>query len=183
MNIILLIMAFSLFGLSGCAPNQQQPIPHEPPGVKTNLRDYPGITPEQVLAASEKIFQLADGGNMNIKRGSLSIEAKRPFNSLVFKSFWERWKVEARPQEGSTYVIVMAELDQEGSKVSPRGVGAYNLFFARLDYLLGASRHWMTCKQYEARLVTDPTWGHDNRFLCNHAKDTVPKGPLNRTKG
>ena len=178
-----LILLIGSAGLSSCAPEQRQPISQEPERVKAHTRDYPGITPEQVLKASEKIFQLADGNDMKIKRGSSVLEVKRSLNSLVYRSSWERWTVETREEDGATYVTVSAEFDKEGSIVYPRGVGAYNLFFARLDYMLGASKNWMTCTQYEVRLLRDPTWGHDDRFLCDHANDNVPEGPLNLTDG
>jgi len=176
--LVLVLIGF----LSGCFPNEG-PTSYEPPRVKAHTRDYPGITAKQALAASEKIFILADGSDMNIKRGSSVLEVKRSLNSLVYRSSWERWKVETREEDGSTYVTVSAEFDKEGSKVYPRGIGAYHLFFARLDYMLGASKNWMTCHQYEARLMRDPTWGHDDRFLCDHANDHVPKGPLNLKDG
>ena len=167
-----------LVTLAGCFPNEG-PTSYEPPRIKEDTRDYPGITKEQALNASEKIFQLADGTEMKIKRGSSRLDAKRPHESLVYKSSWERWKVEAREADGSTYVTVSAAFDKEGSKVYPRGIGIYNLFFSRLDYMLGASKDWMTCEQYAARLRLDTTWGHENRFLCNDADDKVPEGPLN----
>jgi hypothetical protein len=177
-----LLVLLLIGSLSGCFPNEG-PTPYEPPRVKADSRDYPGITPEQVLAASEKIFQLADGSEMNIQRDSSRLEVKRSHESLVYKSSWERWRVDARAEEGATYVTVSAEFEKEGSKIYPRGIGAYHLFFARLDYMLGASKNWMTCPQYEARLMKDPTWGHDDRFLCANATDNVPEGPMNFKDG
>ena len=91
--------------------------------------------------------------------------------------------METREVEGSTFVTVSAVFDKEGSKIYPRGVGAYHLFFARLDYMLGASNNWMTCNQYQAKLRRDVSWGHENRFLCKHAKDNVPEGPLDLRDG
>lgn len=182
LRMITLFLVISIGGLSSCFPNQG-PSTYEPASVKAHTRDYPGITAEQALAASEKIFQLADGRDMNITRGSSVLAVKRSLDSLVYKSSWERWKVETQEKDGSTYVTVSAEFDKEGSKVYPRGIGAYHLFFARLDYMLGASKNWMTCNQYEARLLRDPTWGHDDRFLCANAKDKVPEGPMNLTDG
>ena len=181
LRMITPILVISLVCLSGCSQVERQPISQEPERVKVQTRDYPGITAEQVLSASEKIFQLADEGDVSFERDPSVLVVKRPHNSLVFKSLWERWKVEAREEDGSTYVTVSAEFDKEGSKVYPRGVGTYHLFFARLDYMLGASKDWMTCSQYEARLIKDPTWGHDDRFLCTNAADKVPEGPLNLT--
>lgn len=168
--------------LTSCFPNQG-PTPQEPLSVRADTRDYPGITAQQVLKASEKIFQLADGSDMKITRGSSVLEVKRSHDSLVYKSSWERWRVETQEEDGATYVTVSAEFDKEGSKIYPRGVGTYRLFFARLDYMLGASKNWMTCHQYQAILLRDPTWGHEDRFLCKHANDKVPTGPLNLTDG
>ena len=177
-----LILALFIGNLPGCFPNEG-PSTYEPPRVKVQTRDYPGITKEQVLLASERIFQLADGSDMNITRGSSVLEVKRSHDSLVYKSSWERWRVETREVEGSTFVKVSAVFDKEGSKIYPRGVGAYHLFFARLDYMLGASSNWMTCSQYQAKLRRDVSWGHENRFLCKHANDNVPDGPLDLRDG
>ena len=179
--VITLILANVLTFISGCTPLEFQP--SQPYRVKAQTRDYPGITPEQVLAASEKIFQLADGGDVTIQRDPTVLVVNRPISSLVFSSLHERWKVEAKDEEGSTYVTVSAAFDKEGSKQYPMGPGTYHLFFARLDYLLGASKNWMTCRQFEARLSKEPTWGSDEKFLCTHAKDKVPEGPLNFKDG
>lgn len=181
-SMSMLTLVIFIACLTSCFPNQG-PTTQEPQRVRAHSRDYPGITAQQVLKASEKIFQLADGNDMNITRGSSVLEVKRSHDSLVYKSSWERWKVETREEDGSTFVTVSAEFDKEGSKIYPRGVGAYHLFFARLDYMLGASKNWMTCNQYHAKLLRDPTWGHEDRFLCKHANDNVPTGPLNLTDG
>ena len=181
-RLSMLPLAIIMGCLTSCFPNEG-PTTYEPARVKADSRDYPGITAQQVLKASETIFQLADGSDMKITRGSSVLRVKRSHDSLVYKSSWERWKVETREEEGSTFVTVSAEFDKEGSKIYPRGVGVYHLFFARLDYMLGASNNWMTCHQYQARLLRDSTWGHDDRFLCKHANDNVPEGPLNLTDG
>ena len=86
-----LISAILIGCLPGCFPNEG-PSTYEPPRVKVQTRDYPGITKEQVLKASEMIFQLADGSDMNITRGSSVLEVKRSHDSLVYKSSWERWR-------------------------------------------------------------------------------------------
>ena len=139
MSLSILISVIFMASLTACFPNQG-PSPYEPPRVKEQTRDYPGITTQQVLNASEKIFQLADGSDMNITRSSSVLKVKRSHKSLVYKSSWERWRVETQEEDGSTIVTVFAEFDKEGVKLYPRGVGAYHLFFARLDYMLGASK-------------------------------------------
>ena len=182
-KILSFILLMTMVCLSSCFPEQRQPVPIEPPRVKVQTRDYPGITPNQVLAASEKIFQLADEGDVTIRRKPSILVVKRPHKSLVYKSLEEKWTVETRREEGATYVKVSALFEKEGSEVYPRGIGTYRLFFSRLDYLLGASSNWMTCLQYEAKIIRDPSWGHEDRFLCMNAKDKVPEGPLDLRDG
>ena len=174
MKIITFLMFFGMTVLGGCVPNER---PITPQGLlQAQKRDYPGYTTEQVLEASQKVFQYSDKGDFTFERDSSVLKAKRPLGSLVFSSTWEHWKIETKEEYGATLVNVSVEFERENSKKSPQGFGAYHLFYTRLDYVLGVVDQWITCEQYKEQAQDDPTWG-DEGFLCFHADDATPQSP------
>ena len=56
---------------------------------------------------------------------------------------------------------------------TPEGPAAYTQFWNRLDYLLGQSTSWMTCRDLENEYLEDRTWG-DVWWLCSELQDRIP---------
>ena len=46
------------------------------------------------------------------------------------------------------------------------GTSIYDLFWSRLDYLLGLNPTWMTCAEASEKRKMKQTWGNDEA-LCN----------------
>lgn len=59
------------------------------------------------------------------------------------------------------------------------GTAIYELFWARMDYLLGKRQDWMTCEFSDDRIKQNIVWG-DNDLLCNilNIKDHTPTAPV-----
>ena len=55
------------------------------------------------------------------------------------------------------------------------GTAIYDVFWSRMDYLLGLRQDWMTCQMADERVKSGATWG-TNEALCNsfNVKDAVP---------
>ncbi|AEC22239.1 hypothetical protein PT7_P003 (plasmid) [Pusillimonas sp. T7-7] len=55
------------------------------------------------------------------------------------------------------------------------GTAIYDVFWARMDYLLGKNDKWMTCEEANSRVKAAITWG-PNEALCNsfNMKDAAP---------
>ena len=64
---------------------------------------------------------------------------------------------------------------------SVNGTAIYDLFWTRMDYILGRDQVWMTCSEADKKLYDHLVWG-DNSALCNvfNIKDDVPEGAITR---
>lgn len=59
------------------------------------------------------------------------------------------------------------------------GTAIYDVFWSRLDYLLGLRSDWMTCKMADEKVKEKIVWGA-NDAMCNsfNVKDNVQTSPL-----
>jgi hypothetical protein len=60
-----------------------------------------------------------------------------------------------------------------------QGTAIYDVFWGRMDYLLGLRSDWMTCAMANSRVSDKLVWG-DNSALCNsfNMKDQRPTAPM-----
>jgi hypothetical protein len=163
-------------------------------------REYPDRTPEQVIAAAERVLRLADGDDFQI--------ADNPHGFVAYRN-WSIYVVLAATMGTDTWMLT-AEPSGAGSKVNLQvgrqagsiipvpttngamtatgmpvagnplyGTATYDLFWARLDYMLHERSDWMTCKASNERVEQKIAWG-DNSALCNsfNMKDRTPTGPM-----
>src|SRR5262245_58259573 len=137
-----------------------------------HTRTYPGIPPAQVYAAAEELFRLADGDDITI-----SLIATGGVRAV--RSWWflqaageDIWTVHAAP-EG----LVTVELDRRLTmalvpyrSLPLDGPAVYDLFWRRMNYLLGQSATWTSCADYQ-RLAHPP-----GRLdpLCELTDDRTP---------
>ena len=107
----------------------------------------------------------------------------------------DTWQIRALPAE--TGVKVSAALNTSMGSILPMpttggnmtaggmpsiagnvpGTAIYDVFWARMDYLLGKTDKWMTCKESDARVYEKTVWG-ENAALCNgfNVNDAAPDG-------
>lgn len=193
----LLVLLVALFGLGGCAVNQNKGMTRDQWIVETH-RTYEDVTKEEVLRSVERLFVLADGDDFNFSHSENGIRATR--NWMMYMIFAasqgvDTWDVEVKEVgqnirvQVSAYVSASAIVPvQVGGATSATNTGAsgasvnhpnlYRLFWRRLDYLLGKSDHWMGCAEAEKHFSSADEGGpYGITLLCNsfNIKDAHPQ--------
>lgn len=184
--------------LSGCAIKAPHLTRKE--WIEVTTREYTGVSNDQVLDASEELFRLADGDDFNISHSQDGLYASR--NWMVYVVFTavmgtDYWLVKTTPTPNGIKVSV--QVNTQAGAITPMattggdltatsttlggmpidGKAIYDVFWARMDYLLGKRSNWMTCKEANDRVNKHIVWG-SNDALCNafNVKDQTPKAPL-----
>ena len=142
MKIILMILL--VVALSGCAAPKQYT---QEEWEKYSTRFYKEKTPDQIIKAATRLFLLSDPDDYGFNRFENSLEAVRKQFNLLRVSY-DKWTLKTYPKEGGTKAMLgfiwMAGTYPSGTQDE----GTYELFWARLDYLLGLSENWITCDEY-----------------------------------
>ena len=162
-----MLALLALWLLSGCYHVERQPTDEEM--LQAQVRVYQAKTPEQIQAATKRLFQLADKDDVHFAPTPRGVKVRR-----LTMGGTEAWEIETTPEHTGTKVYVSMEFRAEGVSLLARDAGPYALFFHRLDYLLGLSNTWMTCHDYEVQISENPTWGNDG-YLCFLADDNLPE--------
>ena len=193
------VLAFLTIALCSCAPKKPM-TPEEIAAERTRqmnmiTRVYLDKKPEEVLVAAARVFALADD-DYNVSHFPNGISAQR--NWLIYMVIsaamgTDTWQVNVMPEGEGTKIIV--QHSGQGSSVfagpvATSGGGTsttamtvptmanmtttpaiYQLFYARLEHLLGKRQDWPTCKD-ASKLFTE---GHLDPF-CTVANDRTPDG-------
>lgn len=193
----IVFIAILLAFMSGCAAPRPQMSRTE--WLAMTQRDYVGVTKDQALEAAEKLLRLADGDDFQITHTEEGLSATRNWLAylvIAAASGTDFWAIKATPiKEG---VRVSMQVNTQSQAVSPMattgnnwtattmpmsgspvtGTAIYDVFWARLDYLLGKTTQWMTCETADERVSKKITWGN-NEALCNgfNMKDENPQAP------
>jgi hypothetical protein len=162
--------------------------------LSTTQRTYAGATQDQVLTAAERVLRLADEGDFTLSHSPSGLQARRTWSAyLVIAAVFgeDLWQVTATPTTGGTTVHIQVTQASQDMAAAPVGVtttpgpthaiqgpALYELFWARLDHLLGARPDWVTCAQQEARVSAGAVWG-DLGPLCD-TLTTSPRDPDGR---
>lgn len=192
------LMISSVLALSACATSP--PTLSRPEYLAATNREYPNRTPEQVIAAAEEVLKLDDGDDVKIADNPTGFVATRNWVMyLVLTDVFgvDTWVANTQPMGNGTKVNV--QVGTQTSALMPlaasngsvyemngptianpvQGTAIYDVFWARLDYLLGLRPDWMSCDEANNRVSNKITWG-DNAALCNsfNVKDQTPKASL-----
>jgi len=140
-------------------------------------RVYEKTSKEDVLKASEKLFQLADN-DFKFVHAPNAVIADRKWSYYLVLSYvlgWDRWFVVAEEKNNRTEVAIrifrsvvvfpgvyterpvlssgeLAIKNLPGVENTLPVVPLYNLFYKRLDYLLGKGGEWTDCEKAKNRL-------------------------------
>lgn len=182
--------------LGGCAT--QHPPQSREDWLKTTTRTYSGVTKDQALTAAEKLLRLADGDDFALTYTADTVQATRSWSVyLVIAAAMgtDYWTIRA-DQVGDA-VKVAVQVNTQSQSITPMptttsgtwtagtmpmsgspvmGTAIYDVFWARMDYLLGKADEWMTCEKANKRVSDGVTWG-TNESLCNafNMKDSLPE--------
>ncbi len=197
MKKYLFLATFAIFMFSGCAEKVPQLSRDE--WIKTTTRIY-DKTPDEILNASEKLFKLADGDDFKFQHTETSLMASRSWSIylvLAASMGTDSWQVQtSKMPDGKTKVSIqattiagailpMATTNSQTYSVGTTptlggepipGTALYDLFFSRLEYLMGLKKEWMTCDMADKKLDEHITTGYIAN-LCNafNVKDDLPE--------
>lgn len=193
-----LLVPLALLTLSACATSPPPTLTRQE-YLTTTTRDYPNHSPEQVIAAAEQLMQLADGSDFKFADNRTGFVATR--NWLIYAVLTDIFGVDTwivntevipngarvSVQVGTQISILLPMISGQNTSATPsaavanpvQGTAIYDVFWARMDYLLGLRPDWMTCQMADARVSAKIVWGI-NDALCNSSnmKDQLPKGPM-----
>ena len=176
-----------------------QPVLSREEWLSMTNRTYEGVTKEQAISAAERLLRLADGNDFMIAHHDDGFSATRNWTVYLVLSGaagTDSWSIRAVENGNaetrisvnvSTQVAGMGAVATGPNSVAPvtspamvgavNGTAIYDVFWARMDYLLGRRKIWMTCTVANQRVSDGLVWG-DNSALCNgfNVKDDVPQG-------
>lgn len=184
----------SLTILTACAINRPQLSRQE--YLDMTNRNYENTNKEEVFIALEKLFRLADGDDFSFYYTENEMQAVREwsFYLILAAGFGtDFWNISIEEIENNSKVTVAARTQSQGVAPMPttggdftagtmpvvgspvKGTAIYDVFWARLDYLLGKRADWMTCKIADKRVNEKIVWGN-NEALCNslNMADSLP---------
>jgi hypothetical protein len=166
--------------------------------IELTTRTYTHTSEEAVYTAAEKLFRLADGNDFVISYYKDGMVASRKFMDYLLvadRDGVDTWRLTTKDLGGGK-VQVSVEVGTQKSNTFPaptlkgdlsiyttpaletpaiQGTALYDLFWKRMDYLMGKSKVWTTCKDADALLDDKTTWG-TLAPLCDpfNTKDNSP---------
>lgn len=189
---------FLLAMIAGCATTRPQLSREE--WLAVSSRNYEGVTKDQVISAAERLFRLADGDDFRIVHTEDGIYSTR--NWLVYlviaaATGIDYWQVKVTPAANSVKAVV--QVNTQSQAIAPmattsgawtattmpmagtpvNGTAIYDVFWSRMDYLLGKRPDWLNCQLADKRVKQGIVWG-TNEALCNsfNVKDETPSAPI-----
>ncbi len=150
------------------------------------VRDFSGVSRDQVLAAARRVFELADPADFRIVPTEDGILATRKwswFLLIAATQGTDTWNLTAKDIGGvvrarvhvsvltsdtNAAVIGAAAIPVTSTTQTPTvdGTAIYDVFWARVEYLLGQRDDWMSCVESNARQKSRLVWGF-NEPLCD----------------
>jgi len=161
-------------------------------------RAYSGRSGQEVMAAATRLWRLADGDDFRIKPGDNRLVAERDwvfYSQMVRIVGDDTWTLTVSEADGTTTARLSLLTYKRSTTVSsfgmtpttqttPRiggpvkGTAIYDLFWARMDHLLGVRADWMTCAEAEARVSAGTTWGNKDALCAGYSfTDAAPGAP------
>lgn len=161
---------------------------------------YDGLTKEQVISAAEQLFILCDGDDFQLVHTEDGIIATRNWTVylvLAASIGTDYWLLKVTNYNNGVKATIQINTQAQGVSGMPNtngGVSAYtsalagnpvngnaiyDLFWSRMDYLLGKRPNWMSCEIADERIKSKIVWG-SNEALCNsfNVDDKSPSAPI-----
>lgn len=174
-------MILSIIFLSACAQKQMS----REEWLAVTQRTYSNVKKEHLIAKAEEVLTLADGDDFILAHNQDGFTASR--NWLLYiviaaSSGTDFWTFEVKPGSGDTINARVSvsynagnivatgtsggAITTPGSGSAVQGNAVYNIFWSRLDYLLGKTDQWMDCRLVSKKFKSKEYFGVDDA-LCN----------------
>lgn len=173
MHRLLLLLIFCGLTLSGCATKLPQYSRAQ--WLQGTSQTFQGVSVDQAIAATERVFLLADGSDSTFSHSQVGIKVTRwtaPFPSHI----WYDWDIRCEPVEGGVKVTVLDLSTRVHAFAVPGGatphqsLSVIDLYFKRLSYLLKQSNQWYSCTEYKNAFPNASSLD----ALCSLVKDSRP---------
>lgn len=182
------VLLFSIVFLAiGCASKQPNLTRQE--WLQVTTQTYQGLSKDQAIELAERILRYADGDRFQIVQLPDGMHASRRT---------EQWDIRAadtpqgaqvsfyvNSQRGSMGVAPTYNLRGQVAGVTPyqsgvrggpvMGTALYELFWARLSFLAGQRKDWLTCAEAQRHIDDEASWGSIDP-LCDGAMSALPEG-------
>lgn len=156
-------------------------------------RNFSGVTSEQVIDAARRVLQSADPDDFRFSPTEDGLRATREWSWFLLIAGtrgWDTWTVTAKDTQSGVRARVHLSVvtsDVNGAYMGGTpvpiasmsqtptvdGTAIYDLFWSRLEYVLGQRDDWMSCAQSEARQKSGDVWGNTGP-LCDPLTTTDP---------
>lgn len=178
--------------VGACASGKRPPPLPEEEWDAAHNRHYEDLTQAEFYAAAEEIFQLADGDDFTFandvteKNQLVATRSYHIFAVFVAVDGEDAWYLRAVPRDGGidgNVRIFRRSKTTDGKwfsnqdRDSLRSIAALEMFWARMDYVLGRSDQWPTCDEVAAAYENEANPNRGSLVaLCNGTmKDIDPR--------
>lgn len=160
----------------------------------STLHEFPGFTVDQVTKASRQVLTLLDGEDFKMEDTRIGFVGRREwfnFALIAAEGGTDQWEFRVGQDQGITKARIEVTRTGSGGMITPFGGGYYNqpqtifngvavyeLFWARVDYMLGRVPAWTTCEMMRSRIRAKATWGDLSAMCEGNNKDDTPAGPM-----
>ena len=181
--------------VSGCSPTDMKVDVTREEYMGLIYRTYENVEPEKVLAAAERLLRLADEEDITFQHSEDGFRAYRKWLLYaIITARWgtDTWDIKVKPAGDGTKATVQIWTSLEGQAL-PMAIGAgwgavpapgtgsaptqspglYDIFWARMDYLLGLREDWMTCSESDARIISGIVRGSNGQLCSITVEDRV----------
>lgn len=159
--------------------------------LRETTRSWQGETRARVIAAAEAVIRHPDPGDTTVEYGKAGFTAKRRFALFAVIAAAEgedRWRFAASEnEEGASASVGMIQRGRAYSgshsqrfRDNHTEIGAFRLFYARIDYLLGRRPDWVSCADAPPKLGL-PAAAPGTDALCGMTlqnRDAPPPGKV-----
>lgn len=179
-NITILLSLLSLFS---CATSRQ--LTREE-WETVAQKKYNNIEKSKLIAAAESVMKLADNDDFKFsytQNGILGSRKWLVYMVLAASMGVDNWLFEVTEKNGDT--VASLQLSRQAGDMTGYSVGnssgvvttpnmgypametaSYDLFWRRLDYMLGLTTTWTSCKDEEENIKKKLAWGNIS-YLCD----------------
>lgn len=180
----LLPIAFIIF-YSSCATKKkmtrEESLKAREEWLKFSHKEYPNLSKEQIIAGAEEVLNLADGDDFKFFHTEDGFIAKRIwfiYAVLAAEQGTDTWKFSVKKNEKginvATFYVTRTSGTISGTVTGSgdtttmtlpsqddiiQGTAIYEIFWNRMDYVLGMSTSWPDCNLYKKKITENKVTG------------------------